>query len=56
MPEVLVAVHIDHATPFMEDFFDRLSNLTYPKNKMDIFIYYAVSCTYIFFLWVVFLA
>lgn len=39
-PKVLISVHIDHPTPFIEDFFDRLTNLTYPKNKIDLLIHY----------------
>ncbi|XP_060951645.1 multifunctional procollagen lysine hydroxylase and glycosyltransferase LH3 [Limanda limanda] len=39
MPVVHVAVFIEHATPFMEEFLDRLTTLNYPKAKIHLFIH-----------------
>ncbi|XP_062239522.1 multifunctional procollagen lysine hydroxylase and glycosyltransferase LH3 [Platichthys flesus] len=39
MPLVHVAVFIEHATPFMEEFLDRLTTLNYPKAKIHLFIH-----------------
>ncbi|CAB1440196.1 unnamed protein product [Pleuronectes platessa] len=39
MPLVHFAVFIEHATPFMEEFLDRLTTLNYPKEKIHLFIH-----------------
>lgn len=39
MPLVYVAVFIEHATPFMEEFLERLSTLNYPKTRIRLFIH-----------------
>ncbi|XP_039278780.1 procollagen-lysine,2-oxoglutarate 5-dioxygenase [Nilaparvata lugens] len=38
-PEVLLAVFISVPTPFMEEFFQKLENLDYPKKKIHLFMY-----------------
>lgn len=45
MPLVYVAVFIEHATPFMEEFLERLSTLNYPKTRIRLFIHNNVRCT-----------
>ncbi|CAI5669840.1 unnamed protein product [Oreochromis niloticus] len=39
MPLVYVAVFIEHATPFMEEFLERLSTVNYPKTRIRLFIH-----------------
>ncbi|KAG8005883.1 Procollagen-lysine [Nibea albiflora] len=39
MPLVYVAVFIEHATPFMEEFLDRLTTLNYPTERIRLFIH-----------------
>ncbi|XP_041842108.1 multifunctional procollagen lysine hydroxylase and glycosyltransferase LH3 isoform X2 [Melanotaenia boesemani] len=39
MPLVYVAVFIEHATPFMEEFLDRLTTLNYPMARIRLFIH-----------------
>ncbi|XP_040928918.1 multifunctional procollagen lysine hydroxylase and glycosyltransferase LH3 [Betta splendens] len=39
MPLVYVAVFIEHPTPFMEEFLDRLSTLNYPTARIRLFIH-----------------
>uniref|UniRef100_A0A8C3G4E7 procollagen-lysine 5-dioxygenase n=1 Tax=Cyclopterus lumpus TaxID=8103 RepID=A0A8C3G4E7_CYCLU len=39
MPLVYLAVFIEHATPFMEEFLDRLTTLNYPPAKIRLFIH-----------------
>lgn len=34
-----VAVFIEHATPFMEEFLDRLATLNYPTARIRLFIH-----------------
>lgn len=43
MPLVHVAVFIHHATPFMEDFLERLTTLNYPLGRIRLFIHNNVS-------------
>ncbi|CAG0914279.1 unnamed protein product [Notodromas monacha] len=38
-PIVTVAVFVEQATPFFEEFLLNLVNLNYPKNKIDLFIH-----------------
>lgn len=42
-PRVLLAIFVEHMTPFLEDFFQKLANLDYPKDKINLFIHYNVS-------------
>lgn len=42
-PKVTIAVAISKATPFMEEFFDSILALDYPREKLDMFIYNNVS-------------
>uniref|UniRef100_A0A1A8KAZ1 procollagen-lysine 5-dioxygenase n=2 Tax=Nothobranchius TaxID=28779 RepID=A0A1A8KAZ1_NOTKU len=39
MPLVFVAVFIEHPTPFMEEFLERLTTLDYPKSRLRLFIH-----------------
>ncbi|XP_037533039.1 multifunctional procollagen lysine hydroxylase and glycosyltransferase LH3 [Nematolebias whitei] len=39
MPLVYVAVFIEHPTPFMEEFLERLTTLNYPKTRLRLFIH-----------------
>lgn len=39
MPLVYVAVFIEHATPFMEEFLERLTTLNYPMARIRLFIH-----------------
>ncbi|KAF3698361.1 Procollagen-lysine,2-oxoglutarate 5-dioxygenase 3 [Channa argus] len=39
MPLVYVAVFIEHPTPFMEEFLERLTTLNYPTARMRLFIH-----------------
>jgi hypothetical protein len=40
---VLVAVFIEQPTPFLEEFFDKLYNIEYPKEKLHLFVHNSVS-------------
>ena len=42
-PIVTLAVFIEKATPFMEEFFQNLDALKYPKERMNLFIHNTVS-------------
>lgn len=39
MPKITIAVIIPEATPFLEEYFDSIYALEYPKNKLNLFIY-----------------
>ena len=36
---VYVAVFIEYPTPFLREYFEKILNLTYPKNRLAIFIH-----------------
>ncbi|CAB0004736.1 unnamed protein product [Nesidiocoris tenuis] len=38
-PIVMLSIFIPWNTPFLEEFFERIQNLTYPKNRMILFVY-----------------
>ncbi|RZF36466.1 hypothetical protein LSTR_LSTR009562 [Laodelphax striatellus] len=38
-PEVLLAVFVSVPTPFIEEFFQKIENLDYPKKKIHLFMY-----------------
>ncbi|XP_072101335.1 procollagen-lysine,2-oxoglutarate 5-dioxygenase 1 isoform X1 [Mobula birostris] len=38
-PTVLIGIFIEQPTPFVEDFFERLVNLNFPKEHLQIFIH-----------------
>jgi hypothetical protein len=42
LPTVFAAIFIEYRTAFIEDFFQHIADLTYPKKKIDLFIHYAV--------------
>uniref|UniRef100_A0A1A7W8Z6 procollagen-lysine 5-dioxygenase n=1 Tax=Iconisemion striatum TaxID=60296 RepID=A0A1A7W8Z6_9TELE len=39
LPLVFVAVFIEHPTPFIEEFLERLTTLNYPKSRLRLFIH-----------------
>ncbi|XP_075941173.1 multifunctional procollagen lysine hydroxylase and glycosyltransferase LH3 [Anarhichas minor] len=39
MPLVYIAVFIEHTTPFMEEFLDRLTTLNYPTARIRLFVH-----------------
>lgn len=43
MPLVHLAVFIEHPTPFMEEFLERLTTLNYPHSRLRLFIHNNVS-------------
>ena len=38
-PEVVLAIFIEQETPFIEEFFNKIIALNYPKEKIDLFIH-----------------
>lgn len=38
-PEVTIGVFIEQATPFLREFFEKISNLDYPKSKISVLIH-----------------
>ena len=38
-PQVVVGAFIAAPTPFLDEFFEKLANLDYPRDKIDLFIY-----------------
>ena len=38
-PEVVLAIFIEQETPFIEEFFEKIIALDYPKDKIDLFIH-----------------
>jgi len=38
-PVVVVAIFVETATPFMEEFWKKCVDLVYPKEKIHLFIY-----------------
>lgn len=38
-PRVMIAVFIVKATPFLEEMLDKIVNLNYPKNRIDLFVH-----------------
>ncbi|XP_044597934.1 procollagen-lysine,2-oxoglutarate 5-dioxygenase isoform X1 [Cotesia glomerata] len=38
-PPILIAIFIDKATPFLEEFLDKIYRQTYPKSKLHLFVY-----------------
>ncbi|KAK7076278.1 Procollagen-lysine,2-oxoglutarate 5-dioxygenase 1, partial [Halocaridina rubra] len=39
LPKVTIGIFIEKATPFLEEFFQKIVALTYPKSKISIFIH-----------------
>lgn len=39
IPSILIVILIDRATPFIEEFFEKVYRQTYSKTKIDFFIY-----------------
>ncbi len=42
-PGVVIGIFIQQPTPFVTAFFERLLNLKYPKNRLQLFIYNQVK-------------
>ncbi|CAG0886727.1 unnamed protein product [Darwinula stevensoni] len=42
-PQVLIAIFIEQATPFFEEFLNRIEGLVYPKSKIHLFIHNAAE-------------
>jgi hypothetical protein len=40
---VYIAVFIEYPTPFLREYFDKILNLTYPKNRLAMFIHSQVG-------------
>lgn len=40
VPHVMLAIFIEKPIPFIEEFFDKIDFLDYPKDKMSLFIHY----------------
>ena len=38
-PEIVLAIFIEQNTPFLEEFFEKIAALNYPKDKIDLFIH-----------------
>ncbi|CAF1410609.1 unnamed protein product [Adineta steineri] len=38
-PMVYIAIFIEYPTPFLREYFDKILNLTYPKNRLGVFIH-----------------
>ncbi|KAG8180910.1 hypothetical protein JTE90_020138 [Oedothorax gibbosus] len=38
-PHVILAIFVEHPTPFITEFFERLLMLDYPKERMDLFVH-----------------
>ncbi|CAD6240490.1 GSCOCG00008814001-RA-CDS [Cotesia congregata] len=38
-PPILIAIFIDKATPFLEEFLNKIYRQTYPKSKLHLFVY-----------------
>lgn len=43
LPTVTVALFITKPTPFLEEYFDSIRSLEYPKQKLSVFVYNNVS-------------
>jgi len=47
---VYIAIFIEYPTPFLREYFEKIFNLTYPKNRLAIFIHNQVkNINYIIF-------
>ena len=42
-PSVFLAIFLEQATPFTEEFFGKILALQYPKDKLHVFIHNAVE-------------
>jgi hypothetical protein len=40
---VYIAIFIEYPTPFLREYFEKIFNLTYPKNRLAIFIHNQVK-------------
>ena len=47
MPLVFVSVFIEQATPFLEEFLERLTTFNYPTSRMKLFIHNNVSTDWV---------
>ncbi len=44
----MLAIFIEYPTAFIKEYFEQIAALKYPKEKIDLFIHYVVSCGWIF--------
>lgn len=49
LPQVFMGLFVEHPTAFLEEFFNNIAGLAYPKEKIDLILHYSVS------IWVPFL-
>jgi hypothetical protein len=40
---VYIAIFIEYPTPFLREYFEKIFNLTYPKNRLAVFIHNQVK-------------
>lgn len=43
MPKVVVGLFIEKPTPFLPEFFDRITQISYPKERIDLFLHNTVN-------------
>lgn len=43
LPRILLAIYIPKETPFLEEFFQKIYQQSYPKSKLNLFIYNNVN-------------
>ncbi|XP_069940624.1 procollagen-lysine,2-oxoglutarate 5-dioxygenase 1-like isoform X2 [Cherax quadricarinatus] len=43
LPRLTMGVFVEKATPFLEEFLDKIDNLLYPSSRMDLFVHNAVE-------------
>lgn len=42
LPTITIAIFIEKATPFLEEFFDSILAIDYPKKRINVFLHNAV--------------
>ena len=42
-PTIFMAIFIEYPTPFIEEFFEKIQQLSYPKFKIDLLLHKVVS-------------
>lgn len=45
LPAITIAIFIEKATPFLEEFFDSILTIDYPKKRINVFLHNAVRFT-----------
>lgn len=49
LPTITIAIFIEKATPFLEEFFDNVLTIDYPKKQINVFLHNAVRTTTIYY-------